>query len=245
MVTPKKYYVPIDLNGNEVMNFSAERLATAPVTTFPGRTYFDTTLDTLRIRNAADTSWIDIGSLPPGLFKLTGTIADANTNPAFPASPAEGDVHLIITTAGTVGGLTVEPGDMLVYVAAQWTVIEKNQIRATELVEGYTRLATQAETDAGTDDTTAITPLKLKTYLANLKFVKQYEAVITGDGVLTEFPVVHALGTTSVQVEVSDATGKTVVTDVTRTDGTTVTIGLLPAPANGDTFEVVVQAKAA
>lgn len=240
MAQPKIFAVPVSLNGNELLNFSPERLATAPVTTFPGRAYFDTTLNSLRVRNAADTNWIDIGSLPPGLFKIKGVIADANTNPAYPASPAEGDVYLITTTKGTVGTTEVEPGDQLVYVAGTWVGIEKNQIRATETVEGYTRLSTQAETNAGTDDTTAITPLKLATYLATIDAILQIEAGLTGDGTTTDFPVLHPFSSQFVSVKVYNAANREIITDVEATSSTTVTVGMLPAPAPTDTFTVVV-----
>lgn len=243
-VIPKKFGVSIDLDSNEILNASFEKLAAPPAVTYPGRFYFDTTLDSLRVRNFADTAWIDIGSVPPGLFKIKGLI-DASTNPAFPASPSDGDVHLI-TVAGTVGGIALDQGDMLVYFSGTWAPIEKNTIRATELLEGYTRLATQAETNAGTDDTTSVTPLKLKVWASFLGLVKQYEATIVGDGVATQFVVPHGFNSKNIEVQVFEvATDAEVITDVQRSSVNDVTIGILPARAVGVSFDVIVQSKGA
>ncbi len=73
-----------------------------------------------------------------------------------------------ITAAGTMGAVTVNAEDLLIalvdtpaQVDANWMVVESNRDQATETVKGVAEIATQAETDAGTNDTNIVTPLKL------------------------------------------------------------------------------------
>lgn len=80
-----------------------------------------------------------ISDLVPWSMQLIGEIADANTNPWFPATPNIWDVWIITTIAGTVGWVTVEIGDQLIYSTSWWFVAQTN---ITE--------ATQAEMEAGT-----------------------------------------------------------------------------------------------
>ena len=53
-------------------------------------------------------------------------------------------------------------------VDSEWVVVESNRDQATETFLGVAKIATQALTDAGVDDLTYITPLKLSTYIAAL-----------------------------------------------------------------------------
>ena len=75
-----------------------------------------------------------------------------------------------ITAAGTMGAITVNPEDLLIaltdapaQVDANWQCVESNRDQASETVKGVAELATQAETDAFTDDERIVTPLKLGT----------------------------------------------------------------------------------
>lgn len=88
----------------------------------------------------------------------------------------EGDMFYVTDTTNgtTVGTRTVNVGDALVALAdnpgntdANWLIMESNRDQATETVKGVARIATQTEADNGTDDTTIITPLKLRTVLDN------------------------------------------------------------------------------
>jgi len=85
----------------------------------------------------------------------------------------EGDPFIAITD-GIVDGEQYRVGDMIVAMAdgggataANWVSIQANIDLASELVPGLIQIATQTEADTGTDDTLAITPLKLATYIAD------------------------------------------------------------------------------
>lgn len=74
---------------------------------------------------------------------------------------------------------------------------------ASETTAGILEIATQAETDAGTDDLRAVTPLKLATYSGR---AKRFAATI-GDGSATSIAVTHNLGTKDVVVMVAEVGG--------------------------------------
>ncbi len=100
---------------------------------------------------------------------------------------------------------------------------------ASETVSGILELATQAETDTGTDDLRAVTPLKLATYSGRAKRF----AVTIGDGSATSIVVTHNLGTADVVVQVRETGGnKTVVEpEIRETSSNSVTLLFNAAPA--------------
>ena len=110
---------------------------------------------------------------------------------------------------------------------------------ASETTAGKIEVATQSETDAGTDDARAVTPLKLKNYSGR---AKRYAATI-GDGSATSYAVTHNLGTRDCAVDVYRNSGAydKVLTDVEHTDANTVTIKFASAPSS-NAFRVVVVA---
>lgn len=100
---------------------------------------------------------------------------------------------------------------------------------ASETTAGTAELATQAETDAGTDDLRIVTPLKLANYVnRKLKF-----AANVGDGSATSIAVTHNLNTRDVRVEVYRNSGNfdTVNVEVQRTSVNQVTLVFASAPA--------------
>jgi len=92
-----------------------------------------------------------------------------------------------ITVAGTMGGRTVNVEDLLIALVdnagasidTDWMVAESNRDQATETILGVLKIATQVLADAGTNDTDAITPLKLATYISNLNINKVAGAGMT------------------------------------------------------------------
>lgn len=108
---------------------------------------------------------------------------------------------------------------------------------ATESSAGVAELATQGETDAGTDDARIITPLKL----ANWSGRKRKASAVIGDGSATSFNIDHNFNTRQVIVEVYKNSGNydTVLCDVTRPTVNRVTVTFAAAPASS-AYEVVI-----
>ena len=117
---------------------------------------------------------------------------DCSLNPNYPASN-KGD-RWEVTVAGKIGGalgIDVQVYDEIVCkttsvsgdqaaVGANFYVVQGNLERATETVSGYIQLATDAETQAGTENTKAITALKLENWWTNIKTLAQtFAAKIT------------------------------------------------------------------
>lgn len=126
---------------------------------------------------------------------------------------------------GTIGSSTIS-----------WVSFGTSAPAASESTAGIAELATQAETDAGTDDARIVTPLKLATWSGR---IKKYSVSI-GDGSATSYTVTHNLASRDVHVTIYNAsTYDEVLTDVTHTTTNTLTIVFATAPSS-DAYRVVV-----
>ena len=126
---------------------------------------------------------------------------------------------------GTIGSSTIS-----------WVSFGTSAPAASESTAGIAELATQAETDAGTDDARIVTPLKLATWSGR---IKKYSVSI-GDGSATSYTVTHNLASRDVHVTIYNAsTYDEVLTDVTHTTTNTLTIVFATAPSS-DAYSVVV-----
>jgi len=126
---------------------------------------------------------------------------------------------------GTIGSSTIS-----------WVSFGTSAPAASESTAGIAELATQAETDAGTDDLRIVTPLKLATWSGR---IKKYSTSI-GDGSATSYTVTHNLASRDVQVTVyNNSTYDEVITDVTHATTNTLTIVFASAPAS-NAYRVVV-----
>ncbi len=151
---------------------------------------------------------------------------DAAMNNSFPVAVSikKGD-YWYSTSAGVINNAPYDPtpveiGDVFVakidgassIFPIDWIVLQVNKDQATESTLGLVRIADQTTVNSGIDDTEAVTPLKLKTYLdAN---VGGYSAFI-GDGTNSVFTVTHNLNTTDILVGVRDTnTGEFVEVDI-------------------------------
>lgn len=108
---------------------------------------------------------------------------------------------------------------------------------ATESVSGIVELATQGETDTGTDDVRAVTPLKLKNWSGG---AKRYAATL-GNGSATSITVTHNLASRDVTVEVYRNSGNydTVLVETQRSSVNAVTLLFDVAPASNALMCVV------
>ena len=194
------------------------------------KTYVDATIGAL---GNLEGSWSAAsGSFPVGSSPVAGT--------------KKGD-YWYVSVAGTVNSISFNVGDVLIAIvdaastttyAANWISLEVNRDQATETSLGLAEIATQTETDTGTNDPTIVTPLKLKTLLDNR--TGGYAANI-GDGTATSFALTHGLGTRDVVVVIYDnATYEEVITDVAVTSTTVATISFAVAPTS-NAYRVVIK----
>jgi hypothetical protein len=110
-----------------------------------------------------------------------------------------------------------------------WTSFGVVSPPASESASGIAEIATQAETDAGTDDARMVTPLKLSTYSGR---AKRYSTTI-GDASATNITVTHNLGTEDVQVYVREVGGnkRQVIAEIRHTGTNTIAVLFDAAPA--------------
>jgi hypothetical protein len=113
-----------------------------------------------------------VDSVIGGLGNLEGAWAASSgyfpvgTDPV--AGTKKGD-YWYVTVAGTTGGVAFNVGDVIIAkidnasetLASDWIQLEVNRTQATETVLGLVEIATQTETNDGTNDTAAVTPAKL------------------------------------------------------------------------------------
>lgn len=114
--------------------------------------------------------------------------------------------------------------------AVAWTTFGTSAPAASETTSGIAELATQAETDAGTDDLRIVTPLKLKTS----PFAARSVTGTLGDGSAVSIAITHNFATRDVDVVLyrNSSPWDTVYCDQERTDANTVTFKFAVAPTS-------------
>jgi hypothetical protein len=166
-----------------------------------------------------------------------GFAAGSSTNFPTSAGGTKAGDYWYVTSAGTVQGVILNIGDVIIAaidaasptVAANWIFLESNRDQATETVKGVAEIATQAETNTGTDDERIVTPLKLKTFIDAR--TGGFASNI-GNGSATSFVVNHALNTVDVVVQIKENSSlELVLADVAITDANNVTVTFATAPA--------------
>lgn len=196
----------------------------------------------LAVKTYIDSTVGNLGNLEGGWDASTGTFPVGST----PVSGTKKGDYWYVTVAGTVGGVSFNVGDVIIAkvdsasttLASDWVQLEVNRDQATETALGVAEIATQAETNAGTDDLRIVTPLKLKTLLDAR--VGGFAANI-GNGVATSYAVTHSLGTIDVIVMLKDnSTLEEVFADVVITDANTVTVSFATAPAT-NAYRVIIK----
>lgn len=184
-----------------------------------------------------------IGAADAMVFK---GVTDCSTNPDYPAGTT-GDFYKV-SVAGKIGGASgavVQVGDAYICTAdnaggtqaavgASWSVMQGNTEQATTTVLGTVILATQAEAQAKSDTSKAVTPSALA------DFARKVTGTI-GNGTLTDLPVTHGLGTQYVTAQVFDAgTNALVECDVVLTSSTITTFTFAVAPTTNQYRYVIV-----
>ncbi len=152
--------------------------------------------------------------------------ADMNLAPEFEsavASVEEGTANGGTTWRQTAVNLTVGT------TAVAWVAFGTVAPAASETVAGIAEIATQAETDTGTDDVRMVTPLKLATYAGR---AKRFAADV-GDASATSIAVNHNLNTRDCIVRVRKNAGNydDVECDIQRTSVNQVTLVFAAAPS--------------
>lgn len=159
--------------------------------------------------------------------------ADANTF-------AELEQAVVTVEEGTSAGASFRQtavNGTIDSTSVAWTSFGTSAAAATETTAGVLEIATQSETDTGTDDLRAITALKLNNWSGR----KRKATATFGDGSATSFNIDHNFNTRDVQVEVYRNSGNydSVLCDVTRPSVNRVTLTFAAAPA-ASAFNVVV-----
>lgn len=112
-----------------------------------------------------------------------------------------------------------------------WVTFGSSVPAASETVAGIAEIATQTETDTGTDDTRIVTPLKLATWSGR---TLRHNATF-GNGTDDEYVITHNFSTRDVMVEVyrNASPYDTIICDVERTSTSAVTLKFAAAvPTN-------------
>lgn len=166
-----------------------------------------------------------------GVYIWNGA-AVAMTRAADADTFAELEAAVVVVEEGTTNGGTswrqTAVNGTIGSSSVTWSAFIAGATAATESAAGIAEIATQGETDTGTDDQRFVTPLKLATYANRAKRFAQ----TIGDGSLTQIDVTHNLGTTDVVVAVFIvSSGLEVLCDVTRTSTTVVRLNFASAPA--------------
>ena len=210
--------------GAALKNARFENLTTAPSAPLEGQIYYHSTQKKFFGYNG--TTWVDISQIITNAITLKGEIANANINPAFPASPSTGDSYIITTTAGTVGGLVVEVGDQLLYGVSGWFVLQANVVDASTTTKGVMRQATQSEVNGGTAGV-AVTPDKLVPFMQNYSAARKFVGIVGALAASTPQVITHNLNLANAAdciVEVTADSNRRINIDVTYTSVNSITI---------------------
>lgn len=179
MVASRKIYQPLDLKSNAIADAalsvtdsgdSGVGVFTDSRTTATGIEYAADYSANFTSRSLADKAYVDSVLAANDAMIFQGGLDASGVN-QLPAGDA-GDTYKI-TVAGDFNGTvspTLEIGDTVYCTTdstaantpANWVFIQTNIDAASETVAGFIEIATQAETDAGTDDARAVTPAKLE-----------------------------------------------------------------------------------
>lgn len=189
-----------------------------------GLIVYDTDAETMYYWDGAD--WVALGITITGAMSLKGVVA---FNAVEPALPGTGDYY-IFNSAGTntwEGSTVVQVGDAAVWDGTAWQFIQGNVVSSSETIAGIIEIATQTETNAGTDDTRAVTPAKLTSFANTKAFAKTYFASSISLVANTPFTITHNLGLqnrNAFTINVMDSSHSSISVDVDSVDVNSLTL---------------------
>lgn len=117
------------------------------------------------IKTYIDANIGGLGNLEGGFDASAGSFPTGST----PVAGTQSGDYWYVTVAGTIDGMTLNVGDVLIAItdsastssAADWIALEVNRGQATTTVLGLVTLATSFETQTGTDSVKVVTPAGL------------------------------------------------------------------------------------
>lgn len=167
---------------------------------------------------ASDRVLVRAQTLPAenGLY-LWNAAAAAMTRAPDANLAAELEQAVVTVEEGTSAGSTFRQTAVNFVIgtgAVTWVAFGTVAPAATEATAGIAEIATQAETNAGTDDARIVTPLKLATWSGRIR----KHAANFGDGTATQYDITHNLNTLDVHVAVfrNSGGGDEIFCDVSR-----------------------------
>lgn len=229
----KLFYHDLDLvKVSELLNFRVHNITTSDRTTLGGTLaagnkglmVYDTDLQAMYVWDGS--AWDAVSATISGAMTFKGVVA---FNATEPTSPATGDFY-VFSTAGSntwEGTTVVEIGDSVVWDGSAWQFIQGNTLDASETVKGVVELATQTETNTGTDTARAITPATLAGKLSDYKAAKTYFASSVSLTANSAFSVAHNLSLqnrNAFVISVFDSNHSQISVDVDSTDQNNCTI---------------------
>ncbi len=175
-----------------------------------------------------------------GVYIFNGSATPATRAPDAD-SFAELEQAVITVEEGTSAGATFRQtavNGTLGSTTVTWSSFGTGAPSATETTAGIAEIATQAETDTGTDDLRFVTPLKMATYSGR---AKRYAATF-GDGSATSYVITHNLNTLDVVPTVRETGGslREVICEVQYTSVNSITLVFAAAVALNGLRAVVV-----
>jgi hypothetical protein len=166
-----------------------------------------------------------------GIYIWNGA-ATPMTRSADCATSAELEQAVAVVEEGTSAGVSYRQTSVnftLGSGAVAWAVFGSSAGAASETSAGIAEIATQAETDTGTDDARIVTPLKLATWSGR---IRKHTADF-GDGSATQYDFTHNFNTEDVVVSVrQNSDDADVICDVRRTSVNVVRVNVASAPSS-------------
>ena len=112
---------------------------------------------------------------------------------------------------------------------------------ATESRRGIAQIATQAEVDAGADNSKIVTPAKLQVYVDGAMSVFGKYVADIGNGTATSYTVTHGFNNRDVMTEIfANDTGQSVLADVSRSSANAVVVSFAKPPTISQ-FRIIIK----